>query len=77
MNWNNLALQSIFLSAWVVFSLRQVSCIYFGGEVIDMVPSAIVAAFIFYLDNYFKKDYMNQVLYMVLCSMLAGMLTIY
>ena len=52
------------------------SCIYFGGEVIDMVPSAIVAAFIFYLDNYFKKDYMNQVLYMVLCSMLAGMLTI-
>lgn len=52
------------------------SCIYFGGVPIDIIPSALIAAFIYYLDYYFKKEYMNQVLYMVMCSWLSGILTI-
>lgn len=52
------------------------SCIYFGGEMIDIVPSAIIATFIFGLDHYFKKEHMNQVLYMVMSSLLAGILAI-
>lgn len=47
-------------------------CIFFGGKLIDAVVCALIAIIIYYIDMYLKGFVINQFIYTILCSIVAG-----